>query len=812
LNFKLKGSIALKILLGYLIIMLFIIFYSIYFYGLLFSYNHNNEKLNNFHIPLESNINLLSKSNLESRIYITQWINIPTYNPERSKLKDIHNETFPKIKQDIQELFLEFGNEINNSIILETDSLLAVFNEMKNYEQEIMANLKTFGDRDDVMKLMLSNAILDDEVIPRSIRIDFQSDALNFKLHEFAKILEDEMLASFEKLMILIFVLVLIILLITIISMSGTMNSIVKPIKSLEKTLHQISTGIIPDNFSFNISNDEIGRMLNEAKKVINGLKIYATFAGEIGRGNLKADFKPLSDEDELGNTLLLMRENLEQSAKFAIDIGKGRLDGKYTPLGRSDEFGTALIEMRRLIKESYLSAEQHAWLANNVSVLSEIIQKNQNISDLGNSIFSELSKQLNICQGVLYAISTNKNENIASFNLISSYGVSGKKEKQKKFILGEGLVGETAKQQTIKKLSIKRIKKENYLVDFGHFKVLPDNVLLVPLVYNKITYGVIEIVSLAKVLPGEMEYMKIISEKMGIAINKLMSIEENMALLSESQELNEQLKEREKTLSEVNTKISIQNQKVNESINYAERIQKSIIPTEVAIQKILSDFFILYKAKDVISGDFPWFAESKNAVYLAAVDCTGHGVPGALLSFIAYFLLNEIIARDEALCPAEILDLLNQRVRATLKQESNLAWSTDGMDIGLCKIDQKNKILEFSGAHRPLYYVSNGELQVYKGNRFPIGGSLYGEDIEFTNHEIRIKTGDVMCVFSDGFADQFGGEKGLKFGPKKIRDLLTKNHHLSMVKLKAVFEKELADWQGNQKQVDDIIMLGAKF
>lgn len=257
---------------------------------------------------------------------------------------------------------------------------------------------------------------------------------------------------------------------------------------------------------------------------------------------------------------------------------------------------------------------------------------------------------------------------------------------------------------------------------------------------------------------------------------------------------------------------IQDKNKKITESINYARRIQGAILPDTKLIQSELPGAFILYKAKDVVSGDFPWHLKVGDDIYLAAVDCTGHGVPGALISLIGYFLLNDIVRSRKITDPGKILDSLDEGVTKTLRQDRAESKAKDGMDIALCKINPKKGEVEYAGAHRPLYLIKNGKLEEIKGNRFPIGGGKFRNQTNFGNTKIKVKKGDSIHFCSDGFPDQFGGPDNRKFGPKKIRELITKNHSKSAGDIHQVMKRAWENWKGDGKQTDDMLMIGVKF
>ncbi len=262
-----------------------------------------------------------------------------------------------------------------------------------------------------------------------------------------------------------------------------------------------------------------------------------------------------------------------------------------------------------------------------------------------------------------------------------------------------------------------------------------------------------------------------------------------------------------------IELEIASKNKKITESINYAKRIQGSILPNNEVIQQKLPESFILYKAKDVVSGDFPWYIEVDDVIYIAAVDCTGHGVPGALISLIGYFLLNDIVRSQKVSDPGIILDKLDAGVTATLRQDRDDSTTKDGMDISFCKIDKKAGTIEYSGAHRPLYYLNaTGELDEIKGNKFPIGGGIYRNQTNFDNHKIKYKSGDSVFFCSDGYPDQFGGPENRKFGPKRLRELIVDNPDKSMDELHQLFDEAWENWKSDYKQTDDVLLIGIRF
>lgn len=249
----------------------------------------------------------------------------------------------------------------------------------------------------------------------------------------------------------------------------------------------------------------------------------------------------------------------------------------------------------------------------------------------------------------------------------------------------------------------------------------------------------------------------------------------------------------------------------ITDSIKYAKRIQRAIFPASSDIKKLLPESFVFFRSKSIVSGDFYWVEKKNDKVLFAAVDCTGHGVPGAFMSLVANNLLNQAITEHGLTQPAAILDEVNSGLTNTLHQTYEESSVKDGMDIALCALDFKNLKLEYAGAYNPVFIVRNGELLETKANKFPIG-VFVGEKLKkFTNHEIEVKKGDAVYVFSDGFADQFGGPFSKKFKKREFKKMLIRIANLPMNEQLKEIEKTLDEWQGSLEQVDDIVVLGVR-
>ena len=278
---------------------------------------------------------------------------------------------------------------------------------------------------------------------------------------------------------------------------------------------------------------------------------------------------------------------------------------------------------------------------------------------------------------------------------------------------------------------------------------------------------------------------------------------ERRILLEKQSQELKEQREE-----------LMLQKEEIISSINYAKRIQSAILPPEVYINELLNENFILYLPKDIISGDFYWIKQVKNYIILTSADCTGHGVPAAFMSMLGISCLNEIVQSREFTHANQILNELRKEIKHSLRQTGKKEEMRDGMDIALCVIDSKNNIMQYSGAHNPLYIISNNngnsEIKEIKADPMPVGIHFLG-DKSFTNHEVQLEIGDTFYIFSDGFIDQIGGENNHRFTSERFKKLLVTIYDQPLYEQKEILEKTLKDWMGEHPQTDDILVIGAR-
>jgi serine phosphatase RsbU (regulator of sigma subunit) len=332
------------------------------------------------------------------------------------------------------------------------------------------------------------------------------------------------------------------------------------------------------------------------------------------------------------------------------------------------------------------------------------------------------------------------------------------------------------------------------------------------------------------QLLTTEKEQQKLKADKekqfrqMAVGIGSLMVLVAAMILagLISTRKKNQKLAESKRHIEKMNTDLEIKNtevlkqkdiieqknQSITDSIQYASRIQTAVLPPINFLEEWGIESFILFKPKDIVSGDFYWGVKKDGKIIIAAGDCTGHGVPGAFMSMLGHAFLDEIINTKEIKNAADILNLLRDEVIITLKQKGTTGETRDGMDISLVILDLKAGVMDYAGANNPLYIIRNGKMLKFPADRMPIGIHFISFT-PFTNQKIEIKKGDYLYLFSDGYADQFGGLKGKKYMYKPFQDLLLQNHYKPLQTQKEVLDDTFEKWKGNRDQVDDVMVIG---
>lgn len=549
-----------------------------------------NERNINVNTPSVDALQELKILVLNSKMLITNWVNVQSSSdsPEKQELIRLMENAFPKLNREISDISKNWNTQA-------ADTLQIVFGQIDTlfiYYEEIKGMLNTFDSYLEPSIKMMADYMIgrDGEIDTQAKRVLANLDALIERQRSNSKLGTDKMISSFGKLENMVIWLGFALVIGGVLIAMFTVRTIVKPVQQLKKLLLLLGKGIIPAE-KISPRQDEIGDMSIALSDLVSGFKRTTEFANQVGSGNFKSEYQPLSDQDTLGHSLLGMRKDLHELT---------------SNLEQKVQERTATIEAQK----------------------------------------------------------------------------------------------------------------------------------------------------------GEIE-----------------------VLLTH----------------------------VTDSIRYAKRIQEAILPPQGLVKSILPNSFILYKPKDIVSGDFYWLHQKNGKSVFAAVDCTGHGVPGAFMTIIGHNGLNHAINSVSDSHPSLILDELNKEVSSTFRQHSQEGTTIkDGMDISMCAIDFKTLGLEFAAAFNPLWLVRDGAVQEITGNKFPIG-EFIGETQKFTNHKIQLQKGDTIYIFSDGYADQFGGPRGKKFMYRQFKNLILKIQPYEMDKQRKILNDEIETWRGNLEQVDDICVIGLR-
>jgi serine phosphatase RsbU (regulator of sigma subunit) len=262
------------------------------------------------------------------------------------------------------------------------------------------------------------------------------------------------------------------------------------------------------------------------------------------------------------------------------------------------------------------------------------------------------------------------------------------------------------------------------------------------------------------------------------------------------------------KRLKEKNDIIENQNKDLIDSINYAKRIQQALLPEKEIEDEVLANGFVLYRPKNIVSGDFYWLHKIDNIIYMAVIDCTGHGVPGALLTMLAYNAINKAVIEKSLHEPTQILDSMNDDIKSALKQNSDNTIR-DSMEVAFVCLDVDTNQLSFAGANLSLTYIQDGELKIIKSGKCSVGSVQDRGIILPHTHVLNLKKGDCFYLYSDGYADQFGGPKSKKFKYKQLEELLLTNHQKPILEQRNCLNKTFENWMGSLEQVDDVTVIG---
>ncbi len=769
-------KISTKLILAFGILMIGMIINAVLIYTTISSNNEITKRFKEVYQPSADKLQELEGMINKSKMLINNWVNeIPPNTPLKVELDSLQSTLYPELKKAIKPLATQWNSDNQKEykiVTLKIDSLFNAYTEIKG-------QLKTLLDYDDPMVIFSTAGRVEQGgdvnfLFKRTVK------KLNVLLDAQNKIVEEQneiMQSSSEELINLIFMMTGILAVLLVIIAFITIRAIVKPMSYITKVTKDRGIGFLPDE-PLKVSKDEVGQMSEALNALVGAFSKQSEFALEVGHENFEHQFEPLSKEDQLGNALLAMRDGL---------------------------------------KKAKIEEEKRAWTTEGLASFGEVLGETSELNKLGQKLIEFLSSYIGAYEGRIFIINEDSDIKEEYFLKRLSYypdNHSNKEESEVQFSK-QHLLGNTFYNKSTKYLLGRDIPKAYLLKP----EKRPKSILVVPLTVEEKYVGVIEISSLKKFSNEEVAFVEHAAARIASTLLLFNINYQTQLLLGKLQVANVQLKENEEQLEqkviertaevvEKSQEIEEKNKHITASINYAKRIQEAMLPQYDSIKKALPNSFILFKPRDIVSGDFYWFAEVGNKIIITAIDCTGHGVPGALMSMIGNSYLNQIVqsgVTDSDL----ILNELHVNIRRALKQGE--VSNNDGMDMALVVIDKDKNEMQFTGAKNPLIYIQDGELTQVKANKFPIGGQQREEQRIFSKTIVDISKPTTLYLFTDGYQDQTGGPRKRKFMTKNFRQMLHEVSPHPMDKQKEILESILREWQGEMDQIDDILVIGVK-
>ncbi|GEM_PF-1369792 len=731
-----------KVTIGFIIVLIIVLINAIFS---TISLQNNRSKVNKTINVLSPYVETMEQLNLmitQSKMLVTNWVYLQANETDKQSLKKLHQKEYPILKKKIlafpEQLDASKDTKLINNVIKQFEELLII-------EKEVMSTLNSFDTYEDPLTKFSMEEIIEVEVLPRSEKIftDLGS-ILKHKRSEMTA-LKDNMINSFTQLVFS--VIFSSISLVFLVYLAGIFirQSITRPVIKMQNVIFKLGRGEIPTD-KLEVSNDVIGEMTLSVNTLSSSFKTTSEFANQIGSGNLKADFSPLSDQDLLGNALLSMRENLRAYSE--------EMEQK--------------VEIRTL--ELKKEKEKVEYINQELEKLSIVASETDN--------------------AIVIANHTGNIEWVnAGFIKLFGYDLDEFKK-----ACGGSLLNSSANPD------IKEIMQ--YSIEHK----------------TPVIYEVENITKDGKKLWIQSTLTPIIDDNG--EIKKLVIIDSNITAQKEAEEV-----------------VLEQNKDILDSILYAKRIQQAILPSEEAILTAFPSSFVIFRPKDIVSGDFYWFHKIGSKKHqkttglkyvFAAVDCTGHGVPGAFMSMIGNNTLNMIAIEDGIIDPGQILSEMNRKIKHALHQNNYETSETrDGMDAVIIVVDPINNTLEYAGANRPLYIIRPnveltetykidcliGEthfLEELKPNKQALGG-LTDANYQYNTVKLDLTNNETIYLTSDGYCDQFGWINNKKFMTKKFKNLILSIQDKNLDEQKIIIEAEHDDWKGEIPQVDDILVAGFK-
>ncbi len=612
---------------------------------------------------------------------------------------------------------------------------------------------------------------------------------------------------------------------------------------SIKNSLDMLAKGKINSIENNDIKNDEFNEIILSINKLSTGLSDITIFLTKIGDGDLNTEYKLFSSEDEIGSALKNMQRNMLAAKKE---------------------------EEKRKQKD-----ENMIWETNCLAQISDTLRKNnKDIYSLSYSTLNNLIAFTNSIQGAIYL---HTQDEISGKEYLEMTAAFAWKRKLHFLYYKQELATDLISQCFIDKRTIilKELPKNFITIKSGLGKAEPTNILIVPIMLNENITGVIELASFIEYQQYIINFLEKSLQSFALTVINLKSHLFTTRLLETTQEQNQRLMQQEEELRQNFEKIrmaqeelankdiyqqneihklnkaneekmqglrmqqkeiikqadeiALQNQHITDSIQYAKRIQSALLPPQELLTQLFKNHFILYLPRDIVAGDFYWIYRHNYTIYVAAADCTGHGVPGGFLSMLGIAFLNNIILKQDYIIDTSyILEELRTLFIQTLRQDCG-GKEKDGMDISICAIHYDKQELQFSGAYNQVYiirkfnddgFVNSADIEKHISDdqkdelfelipdKMPIG-IFAKKERSFKYINFKYNNGDTLYMFSDGYVSQFGGKKNTKFYPKKFRDLLMSVHEMDFEQQRKMLENNLLEWQGERKRIDDILVMG---
>jgi len=469
-----------------------------------------------------------------------------------------------------------------------------------------------------------------------------------------------------------------------------------------------------------------------------------------------------------------------------------------------------------------------------------QILRQNYNksLEEFSDVVIENLAKIFNSVRGSFFVLFEEKE----LLKATGFYACTAKQMQVTEFAVGDGLIGEAVRyKQNIHLEDIPR----RVLVNTSFLDIDVVSILIIPLIFNDTPCGAVELMNARKLDEEEIELLEQIAKNIASVLLNFLSNLENQRLVedlktqtqllhekesemikyveelistqeqmrqkqAQLEDAKQQIEEQNQTLAQTFEALTIKNSKLTDSIRYAKTIQEAILPSANLFGGVFQDFFVLYRPKDIVSGDFYWMSSIGKKIFVAIVDCTGHGVPGAFMSMIGYSQLNKIVNEKQVERPAEILEALHHDIKKALRQgEKN---STDGMDVIICQIAlaENGSNIVYAGAKIPLYFIEKNQpkqLQELKATRRSIGGRNV-QETPFEETEFFLSKGSILYLASDGFADQHNSQRR-RFGSRQLKELLLAKSHLPLAQQIGVLEEAIDTYMVFEEQRDDITVIG---